>query len=429
MSSTVKRSFAKGTQDTSAPPASAQSPGVLKGKKAPKTSVKRERAVSPPVPVSAESPKKKGSAPRAKKVTAAAATTVSTVVAAATKAAKAPAAKRVRKTAAADDITSAVTADSSIAAADAPAAAPAAAAAVDSASTVTAGAADGSADGSAPATDAPKKRQGQSTRLRVEDKLAAFRRALIHPYGTLVTSLDCVQAAKDLQLATTHLSPTMMQRYLSIILAHNREMPKAARNATSRKDGPASLAKYHERLATFPKDQFAELDGAWLSHYKVNGSIAAATLDSDGFQVPAGAEDAFVVYRVAKSLGYTPLGIVSEKGTKVDKTNKDNKARTHLVSVDGRRVYIGPAMSMWDLPKSRFCPCAKDTVLLPKKGRHGTAAAGGAGTGAGAGAGTGTGTGTGAADGTTADGTTATTTAADAGDDSSSSEETGTDAA
>jgi hypothetical protein len=226
-------------------------------------------------------------------------------------------------------------------------------------------------------------------RYKVEDRVAAFRRALLHPYGTQVTSLDCAQAARDLEIATTNLSATMMQRFLSVLLAHDREMPKAARAATSRKNGPATLEKYYQRLlAECSTEECSVLHGAWLSHYKVKGSVSASELDADGFTPSADAEEAYVVYRVARAKGFAPLGLVSERGTKVDKADKTNKARVHLVSVDGPRVYVGAAMTMWNLPMSIFSCISKDTVLFPKKPRNGSSvAAAGAGTGAGAGAG------------------------------------------
>lgn len=216
--------------------------------------------------------------------------------------------------------------------------------------------------------------------------MAAFRRALLHPYGTQVTSLDCAQAARDLEIATTNLSATMMQRFLSVLLAHDREMPKAARAATSRKNGPATLEKYYQRLlAECSTEECSVLHGAWLSHYKVKGSVSASELDADGFTPSADAEEAYVVYRVARAKGFAPLGLVSERGTKVDKADKTNKARVHLVSVDGPRVYVGAAMTMWNLPMSIFSCISKDTVLFPKKPRNGSCvAAAGAGTGAGA---------------------------------------------
>jgi hypothetical protein len=257
-------------------------------------------------------------------------------------------------------------------------------------------AATSAANASAPATAAAAAALGGvaakppgAIRYKVEDRVAAFRRALLHPYGTQVTSLDCAQAARDLEIATTNLSATMMQRFLSVLLAHDREMPKAARAATSRKNGPATLEKYYQRLlAECSTEECSVLHGAWLSHYKVKGSVSASELDADGFTPSADAEEAYVVYRVARAKGFAPLGLVSERGTKVDKADKTNKARVHLVSVDGPRVYVGAAMTMWNLPMSIFSCISKDTVLFPKKPRNGSSvAAAGAGTGAGAGAG------------------------------------------
>ena len=236
---------------------------------------------------------------------------------------------------------------------------------------------DATATSDAPATDGAQQ-DAQATgapvslggRVRVEDRIAAFKRALLHPYGTLVTSLDCAQAARDLALATEKLSPTMMQRFLSMILTHDREMPKAARAATSRKDVDSTLNKYFDRIQReITPSVFQTLHGVWVSHYKVKGFIPAAALEEPGYVAPPDAEEAFVVYRAARSHGFQPLGLVSEKGTKVDKEDRSNKARTYLVQVDGPRVYVGTAMTMWNQPVSIFCCKSEDTVLFPKKGR------------------------------------------------------------
>ncbi len=264
-----------------------------------------------------------------------------------------------------------------MAAAAAPAHAPAAAPAA---------ASDAPAAADAPGTDASSslggaKRKTVKDRASAEEKLAAFKRALLHPYGTLVSNVNCAQVCEDLQVAMTGLSRTTATRFLSALLAHQRELPRAARLATSRKDFAGTLAKYKARLVEkIPDAEFARLDGAWLSHYRVSGFIPVADLEQAGFVPPIGAEEAYVVYQVARLKGFAPLGIVSEKGKKLDKSDASNKTRVHLCEVPGPRVYVGPAMTMWNLEKSVFRTDAEDTVLHPKKGRapgsKATAAAG-----------------------------------------------------
>jgi hypothetical protein len=206
--------------------------------------------------------------------------------------------------------------------------------------------------------------------VRVDDKVAAFKRAFLHPYGTLVSSLDKEEACRSAQVAFHNLSPTMIQRFLALLLAHQKELPKAARASTSRKDVMGTLDKYRKRLEEKrTAEDFAALQGKWLSHYKVDGFIPASDLAKEGFEVPLEAAEAYTVYQVALSKGIQPLGLVSERGIKVDKTNKDNKDRIHLVQVEGPREYVGSAMTMWNLPKTRFCCKSKDTVLFPKKAR------------------------------------------------------------
>lgn len=266
----------------------------------------------------------------------------------------------VKKTKATDDSADTAAASACASAAPAAAAADATAAAVDATA--------------AAATSTPTAPHA-STRVRVEDKVAAFKRAFLHPYGTLVSSLDKEEACRSAQVAFHNLSPTMIQRFLALLLAHQKELPKAARASTSRKDVMGTLDKYRRRLEEKrTAEDFAALQGKWLSHYKVDGFIPASDLAKEGFEVPLEAAEAYTVYQVALSKGIQPLGLVSERGIKVDKTNKDNKDRIHLVQVEGPREYVGSAMTMWNLPKTRFCCKSKDTVLFPKKARTGAGA-------------------------------------------------------
>lgn len=374
----IKRSFAKpaGTvaankkkvvvADDPPTPTPAAAPAVAPKK----PSAKRAKAgadaplaaAAAAAPDSAAKSSKASRAPKKAKNDAAAPAPVDATPVAAAAPAPVAAPKRkaaVKKTKATDD-----SADTAAASASA---APAAAAAAD----VTAAAVDATA---AAATSTPTAPHA-STRVRVEDKVAAFKRAFLHPYGTLVSSLDKEEACRSAQVAFHNLSPTMIQRFLALLLAHQKELPKAARASTSRKDVMGTLDKYRRRLEEKrTAEDFAALQGKWLSHYKVDGFIPASDLAKEGFEVPLEAAEAYTVYQVALSKGIQPLGLVSERGIKVDKTNKDNKDRIHLVQVEGPREYVGSAMTMWNLPKTRFCCKSKDTVLFPKKARTGAGA-------------------------------------------------------
>ena len=370
----IKRSFAKPAGTVAAnkkkvvvaddPPT--HTPAAAAPAVAPKKpSAKRAKAgadapLAAAAPDSAAKSSKASRAPKKAKNDAAAPAPVDATPVAAAAPAPVAAPKRkaaVKKTKATDD--SADTAAASASASAAPAAA------------ATAAAVDATA---AAATSTPTAPHA-STRVRVEDKVAAFKRAFLHPYGTLVSSLDKEEACRSAQVAFHNLSPTMIQRFLALLLAHQKELPKAARASTSRKDVMGTLDKYRRRLEEKrTAEDFAALQGKWLSHYKVDGFIPASDLAKEGFEVPLEAAEAYTVYQVALSKGIQPLGLVSERGIKVDKTNKDNKDRIHLVQVEGPREYVGSAMTMWNLPKTRFCCKSKDTVLFPKKARTGAGA-------------------------------------------------------
>jgi hypothetical protein len=354
----IKRSFAKPAGTSAAnkkkvvvaddPPTPAAAPPVAPKKpsaKRAKAGADAPLAAAAAAPDSAAKSSKASRAPKKAKNDAAAPAPVDATPAAAAAPAPVAAPKRkaaVKKTKAADD--------------GADTAAPAAAAAAD-------------ATAAAAATSTPTAPHA-STRVRVDDKVAAFKRAFLHPYGTLVSSLDKEEACRSAQVAFHNLSPTMIQRFLALLLAHQKELPKAARASTSRKDVMGTLDKYRKRLEEKrTAEDFAALQGKWLSHYKVDGFIPASDLAKEGFEVPLEAAEAYTVYQVALSKGIQPLGLVSERGIKVDKTNKDNKDRIHLVQVEGPREYVGSAMTMWNLPKTRFCCKSKDTVLFPKKAR------------------------------------------------------------
>ena len=71
---------------------------------------------------------------------------------------------------------------------------------------------------------------------------------------------------------------------------------------------PESLHNYERRLRTFDREAFKVFEGKYISTYRIY-SIMEEGIDSSS---PLYC-DAFVVYKICKEYGYSPLGVCSER--------------------------------------------------------------------------------------------------------------------
>lgn len=135
-----------------------------------------------------------------------------------------------------------------------------------------------------------------------------------------------------------------------------KKLQKKKKRTTKGYNWEATAENHLRRLKELPKEDFAELDGAWLSNYQFSGSFGADALNKDGCP-EKGAIPTFTVYLAAIHHGYKPAGIVSENGT------KNGTEISFTTPVDGKRVYVGVALPFQNKDRSKFCVVPKDRVL------------------------------------------------------------------
>ena len=162
-------------------------------------------------------------------------------------------------------------------------------------------------------------------------------------------------------------------------------------------DVSATAEKHLARLKAMNPQDFAGLDGAWLSNYKVGGKFGAEELDKVGCP-NTDARCTYTVYQAAVFHGYQPLGIVGEEtvgtatattgaadGTTTaasssnEETTKDPKVRvyTYPVEEDEARVYVGCSLPFKSKDKSPFAIEPQDRSYLEaaEEGQEETATA------------------------------------------------------
>jgi hypothetical protein len=122
-------------------------------------------------------------------------------------------------------------------------------------------------------------------------------------------------------------------------------------------DASATAENHLSRLQGMNFADFAVLDGAWLSNYKVGGKFSAEELDKSGCPND-NAQCTFTVYTAAVYHGYQPLGIVSEEtmvkpgdgasAEGVDAASDADAAKVRVyketVAEGEPRVYVGCAL-------------------------------------------------------------------------------------
>lgn len=140
-----------------------------------------------------------------------------------------------------------------------------------------------------------------------------------------------------------------------------KDQRKKKVKSTKKKDCTETTANHLKRLKEMPKDEFAALNGTWLSAYGFDNSYTAEQLDAaGGFDSDEGALSAYAVYQAAKFHGFAPLGIVSAKS----KQEAGSKELKYITDVDGPRVYVGAALPFKGILKSTFGPIPTDRVFV-----------------------------------------------------------------
>lgn len=134
-----------------------------------------------------------------------------------------------------------------------------------------------------------------------------------------------------------------------------RNLQKKKKRVAKGFDWEATAENHLRRLKEMPKDEFKDLDGAWLSNYQFSGSFDAASLNKDGCP-EKGAIPTYTVYMAALHHGFKPAGIVSENGT------RNGDQFTFTTPVDGRREYVGVALPFQNKERSKFSVILKDRV-------------------------------------------------------------------
>ena len=94
-----------------------------------------------------------------------------------------------------------------------------------------------------------------------------------------------------------------------------------------------------------PKEEFAVLDGAWLSGYQFRDSFPAEVLSCVD---DVGAVPTLTVYKAATHHGFSPLGIVS--------------AEQYTPPVAGRIEYVGVGLPFRGKERSKFSVLPIDRV-------------------------------------------------------------------
>lgn len=138
---------------------------------------------------------------------------------------------------------------------------------------------------------------------------------------------------------------------------------------TKKENKEKTHEKYLQRLKEMPAEQFAKLDGKWLSNYGFDGKFSAEELAAGGCPVPE-ALPVYAVYQAALFHGVAPLGIVSEK-TKKNAAGKprqlfpvegDDQPENEPNPIPKLRFYVGPALPYVYKTMSEFAATNKDRV-------------------------------------------------------------------
>lgn len=210
-------------------------------------------------------------------------------------------------------------------------------------------------DASTSTTDANKEKRSRSSRainrdfivafgdLNTDEKLRLFTKEAFEEWKTLTkTAVEQIRY-KEWERAKRDF-------YRSI-----KNLQKKKKRVAKGYNWEATAENYFKRLKEMPKEEFAVLDGAWLSNYQFSGKFDAAQLNKEGCP-EKGAIPTYTVYQAAVHHGYKPLGIVSENGT------RNGETITFTTPVEGRREYVGVALPFQNKERSKFSVQLKDRV-------------------------------------------------------------------
>lgn len=179
--------------------------------------------------------------------------------------------------------------------------------------------------------------------LNVDEKLRSFTKEAFEEWKTLT------KAAVE-QIRFKEWERNKREFYRAI-----KNLQKKKKRTAKGYNWEATAENHLQRLKSMPREEFKDLDGAWLSNYQFSGKYDASTLDKEGCP-EKGAIPTYTVYIAALHHGYKPLGIVSENGTRTGDTI------TFITPVEGRREYVGVALPFQNKERSPFSVILKDRV-------------------------------------------------------------------
>lgn len=177
-----------------------------------------------------------------------------------------------------------------------------------------------------------------------------------------------VESVKDQLPADGAVGITFVEKSDKPVPRPQVKVVKRVVKQTKKLDVPASLAKYKERVSSFPDDKWAELNGKWLSDYKLFTN--EPSFDSSWHH-------GSVLMEVAPTKGAVPKGLCAEnmkKGKKVvaedGSISFPDKHYLQSVLPDGTArdqaqvIYIGGMSRFTDLPASDWAMVNDDHVYL-----------------------------------------------------------------